>query len=208
MTPVYKLSANSVKNGRILYGSMLAGNTAFEKTDFYSIATINPSGSTSNVTFSNIPQDYTHLQLRVSTKEANNGTSNWYGLEAQFNGDTGSNYNDHFLITYAVTGGGAQTNVADNAVNATKLYFGIPSRGNGDDVTFGGFITDILDYTNTNKFKTTRTIGGFCFNATPNRLDLISGCWRSTSAVTSISINFAGNYANYSSFALYGIRTA
>ena len=34
MSPVYKLSANSVKNGRTVYGSMLAGNTAYSIPPF------------------------------------------------------------------------------------------------------------------------------------------------------------------------------
>jgi hypothetical protein len=73
---------------------------------------------------------------------------------------------------------------------------------------FGVGVIDILDYANTNKYKTTRTLSCFDTNNVDRGLTmLLSGNWRSTSAVTTVRL-FAGNnsMAQYSSFALYGIK--
>jgi hypothetical protein len=65
VTPVYKLSASSV-TGRTNYGSMLAGNPAFELPtgDFESIATVTVGGGGAAMwSFTSIPATYKHLQL-------------------------------------------------------------------------------------------------------------------------------------------------
>jgi hypothetical protein len=53
---------------------------------------------------------------------------------------------------------------------------------------FGIQIIDVLDYTNTNKYKTLRALNGGDYNGTiatyGATLGLASGNWRSTSAVT------------------------
>jgi hypothetical protein len=79
-------------------------------------------------------------------------------------------------------------------------------------LVFGSLIMDILDYANTNKYKTTRGIIGFDTNGTVagygGRVGLISGNWRSTSAITSITftVDNAANYSANSKFSLYGIK--
>jgi hypothetical protein len=70
---------------------------------------------------------------------------------------------------------------------------------------FGGIVIDILDYANTNKYKTMRTLSGYDANGSGN-VGLFSGLWMNTAAVTSINLlTFYDQYATYSSFALYGI---
>ena len=70
-------------------------------------------------------------------------------------------------------------------------------------------IVDVLDYANTNKFKTIRNLEGFDVNGSGGLVALTSGLYRSTSAITSIKLTpNAGNYAQYSHFALYGIKGA
>jgi hypothetical protein len=74
--------------------------------------------------------------------------------------------------------------------------------------TFGAMVMDILDYQNTNKYKTVRTLGGFDADSV-GRILFDSSLWQSTSAVTSVTIFMAAdNLDQYSQFALYGIRSA
>jgi hypothetical protein len=73
---------------------------------------------------------------------------------------------------------------------------------------FGATVFDLLDYTNTNKYKTMRSLVGFDTNGGSASTGLSSGLWMSTSAVTSITIALDGNLAEFSSFALYGIKAA
>jgi hypothetical protein len=66
---------------------------------------------------------------------------------------------------------------------------------------------DIVDYTNTNKYKTSRAFAGFDANGS-GMLAVTSGLWMSTTAINSITFtsDASGNFAQYSSFALYGVK--
>ena len=202
MTPVYKLSANSVKNGRTVYGSMLAGNTAFELPgDFESIATVTSAGSAGNIVFSSIPGTYTHLQLRGILRTSDTGTFNNQAM--RFNSDTGSNYKSHTL-----TGNGSTvtSGVVGGATNFNDFM-----RGASNDLTAGIFsavIMDILDYANTNKYKTFRVLQGVDANGS-GVVGLNSGLYMSTNAITTITISPSGGTAiQYSQLVLYGIKGA
>jgi hypothetical protein len=169
------------------------------ENSFFSIETINPTGSTNTVTFSNIPQTYTHLQLRLLVRDARAVTINT--LNMRFNGDTGSNYSIH-----GTEGSGASAssfNATSQAVTNTGNNAGASLASN----IFSVHIIDILDYANTNKFKTHRTFYGVDGNGS-GYVGMHSGNWRSTNAITSIDFftNASPNFSNYSSFALYGIK--
>jgi hypothetical protein len=163
---------------------------------FESIATVTV-GSTpvSEIVFSSIPQNYKHLQVRGIVR--NSVTEGNFRI--QFNSDTGSNYSFH---QFAADGGGSST---ASYASSSQSYI---TSGNftGVSSVFTGEIFDILDYTDTNKFKTTRGLSGFERNGAGS-FGFNSGNWRSTSAITSIRF-FAGNdaFAQYSSLALYGIQ--
>jgi hypothetical protein len=74
---------------------------------------------------------------------------------------------------------------------------------------FSPFVFDILDYTNTNKYKTIRTLSGTNNNSagTNSYVRFSSGLWMNTNAITSVTIYAAsGNFAQHSQLALYGIK--
>ena len=196
MTPVYKLSASSI-TGRTTYGSMLAGNTAYVLPgDFESIATSTPSG-TGTLTFSSIPATYAHLQIRGIYS----GSVVERSLLLRFNSDTAGNYSWHELSGNGTSAG------AGAGANATGIYVGYASNTTTNTYP-SPFVIDILDYANTNKYKTVRSLNGNDLNGSGWAI-LYSGNWRSTSAVDSITLYLnSGNYNTYSHFALYGIRSA
>ena len=199
-----KFSTSSINQGLVKSRSMLVGNDA-DISDFESIATTTVgSGGSSSVTFSSIPSTYTHLQIRGITRVTyGSATVTGWGL-TQFNSDTAANYSYH-----AIFGNSGSTTGASGTAS-TSAMIGFAEIG-GTSVTncFASSVMDILDYTNTNKYKTLRILGGAEGNITDSWLYLGSGSWRSTSAITSITLtNGAGAFTQYSSFALYGIRTA
>ena len=165
-------------------------------TSYESIATVTVgSGGQSTITFSSIPSTYKHLQLRWFSKN----TVSDYGLRAQFNSDTGSNYNFHYLY------GDGSTVGAGGSANETFATVGQPSDTSTS--VFGVGIVDILDYSATTKYKTTRTLSGYDKNGVGGILVFQSSAWRNTAAINSIYLyHSTGNFAQYSSFALYGIR--
>lgn len=158
------------------------------------VVTVGASGA-SDITFTNIPSTYSHLQIRGWAQSA--ATPRIY---LRYNGDTASNYTYHFLEG---NGSGA---VASAGANQTENWLFI--NGFIATNTPAPFVIDLLDYSNTNKFKTMRALHGNDNNSAGN-IALCSGLWRSTSAITSIRIfPSSSTFSQYSQFALYGVKSA
>lgn len=185
-----------------ILGILASSYRAGAATSFESIATVSVgSGGSSSVTFSSIPGTYTHLQVRMTTLSDVTTGAGGANVNLTFNSDTGSNYAWHELYgTGASAGAGAGTSqtfiktgyTADSATSYT-----------------GAGIVDILDYANTNKYKTIRTLSGSDINGSGGYVLFRSGLWQNTNAITSITLtNQSGNLKQYSNFALYGIKSA
>ena len=179
-----------------IYASQISGHLFAPSGAYDSIATTTVgSGGSSSVTFSSIPQGYTHLQIRgmVLTSSQNNAL-------VRFNGDSGSNYALHQL-----QGNGSAAS-SENQTTETRARICLLNPNASYPAVF---VTDILDYTNTNKATTIRTLWGADANAadTQARVGLTSGLWTNTAAVTSIEI-YGSSFTQYSQFALYGIKGA
>lgn len=172
-------------------------------TSYESIATTTVgAGGTSTITFSSIPSTYKHLEIR--SLGANSATNNQY-VKLQFNSDTGANYAEHHL-----SGNGSTVTAGGNpSYNNGGFYWGMGLPGTALSNVFGAGVTTILDYANTNKYKTVRSLDGFDGNGSGG-VEIVSSLWQSTSAITSITltVNGSNNFAQYSSFALYGIKGA
>jgi hypothetical protein len=184
-----------------IMASQISGHlgTVFDASDYESIATINLSGAdSSSITFSSIPQTYKHLQFRVFARDDRAATAN--NVRFQFNGDTGNNYRSHSLYSDGST---------VSSYNDGPTYGVITSIASNSATSgiFGGFVMDILDYSSASKNKTTRTLCGYELNGSGG-IELQSGLWINTSAITQIAIRFnaASNLKQYSHLAIYGIK--
>lgn len=172
------------------------GGAAEVPNSYESIATYTVgSGGSSTITFSSIPSTYKHLQIRYSVSNS----AGAYFPTLRFNSDSGSNYFTYHLLNGDQ--GGAQA-----SAGATGTY-NWTSRTTNTANVFGAAVVDILDYQNTNKYKTTRSLGGYNANG-GGQVDYMSGLWMSTSAISQIEMTFSlgGNYKEYSKIALYGIK--
>ena len=152
------------------------------------------SPGASSITFSNIPSTYTHLQVRGISMHPSAD-----GLCGRINGDTGTNYTYHEIYGNGSTAA-AQAETAKTAL----LEFG----GSPNTTSPGTYIIDILDYANTNKYKTVRTLAGVDTNG-GGTIRLVSQLWLNSNAIT--SIRFYGstyNLSQYTQFALYGVKSA
>jgi NAD(P)H-dependent flavin oxidoreductase YrpB (nitropropane dioxygenase family) len=163
-------------------------------SSFESIATVTGTGSSGTLSFTSIPSTYQHLQIRGI-----NNDSVGYFVTAQFNNDTGTNYTIHQLYgngTSAAAYGGANTNY---------IFAGV---GGYTSTTYvAPMIMDILDYTNTNKYKTARMLTGFDSNGTyTGYIEFNSGVWMNTSAITRIDLKMTGSFSTTATFALYGVK--
>jgi hypothetical protein len=166
---------------------------------FELIETINGTGSSSSITFSSIPSTYKHLRVRFAAvmTSANQNT-----LRMRFNGDTGSNYSYHGMIGYSSSPYAAPTGTSTAFMNISPGYVGL------QNYPYVGII-DVLNYIDTNTYKTAKTLSGtMMLNNNSYELQLMSGNWRSTSAVTSLTLLDSGgtNFSTATRFSLYGIK--
>jgi hypothetical protein len=167
---------------------------------YESIATVTVgSGGAANVEFTSIPATYTHLQIRLIARSLENNS----GLDTpflRFNSDTGSNYAVHRLNgSGSAAGAQAQSSISRISAGFVPLLNDLAS-------VFGVIIYDVLDYTNTNKYKTVRILTGADLNGS-GYVGFQSGLWQNTNAITTITmLPSGGNWAQYSQFALYGIK--
>ncbi len=161
---------------------------------YESIATVTGTGSASTLSFTSIPSDYVHLQIRG----INNDTVGYF-VSATFNSDTAANYTIHQLY------GDGTSIAAYGGANANYIYAGV--AGYSATSMVAPMIMDILDYKNTNKFKTCRMLTGNDSNGTnTGYAQFNSGLWRSTSAITRIDLTMTGTFSTTATFALYGIK--
>ena len=183
-----------------ILASSKTGHLWTPSQDYVSISTATvTSGGTASITFSFIPSTYTHLQIRgILQTTATSGST-----YMTFNSDSASNYRLHLLYgtgsaVSAYASGAAGTYIAINDIPGTSYSSSI----------FGAFILDVLDYTSTNKNKTTRSLYGFDVNGSGGEVALGSGVWFGTpAAVNTITLTpSSGNFALYSQVSLYGVK--
>lgn len=181
---------------------IIASSTLVAASDFESIATVSVgSGGSSSIDFTSIPSTYAHLQIRGIVRSSLSASA--AGFIMRVNSDSASNYSAHNL------GGDGSGTQANAYVNNTYMYPGpaMPAA-NATASTFGALVIDLLDYANTNKYKTMRALSGFDANGS-GQIYFNSANWRNTNAISSISLLFtSSNCVQYSHFALYGIRSA
>lgn len=188
-----------------ILGIWASQNYPRSTNSYESISTVTVgAGGASSIDFTSIPGTYKHLQIRGIMKDVTTGTADYDALRIQYNNDTGTNYSWHYL-----KGEGSGSGGVGQASTSSYLWSGTVMRsGTGQTSAFSTSIIDILDYANTSKYKTQRWLNGTEFNALYPWVGLGSGLWQSTSAITSIKmyLDTSVNFAQYSTFALYGIK--
>lgn len=183
-----------------ILGIWASSTTSSKQNSYESIATgITTAGGF--IDFNSIPQTYTHLQIRINGASAYSpGSGNldcWVGLNNQTTAPTAG-------YTHRLYGDG--TNASASSSSQTDLLnTGWLPFGFGASYT-GALIIDILDYANTNKFKTIRSLGGYDANGS-GYISLVSGYSNITAAVSQIRVaTNSGGYTAGTSIALYGIK--
>jgi hypothetical protein len=174
--------------GGILTG--LIGSYAPVSGNYESIQTVTVgAGGVSSIDFTSIPSTYKHLQIRGIVKPT--VASN---LIIKYNNDAANHY-AHFMYGDGASTAGGQSGSG---------YIGYASS----TAQFSGFVIDLYDYTSTAKNKTGRAYMGTDANGSGYPFMSSHMYYPSTiTAISSINMSIQGsNLAQYSSFALYGIK--
>lgn len=167
---------------------MAAGST------YTPIATTTLSSAAADYTFTSIPGTYTDLVLIVNGGTSSSGQS----IGMRFNGDSGNNYSSTDLVADASGPASGRT--------TNTNFIRIVGRGIGTDSTLiDNGVTSIQNYSNSTTYKSTL-----------NRSNVSGGVivcaalWRSTAAITSITIFGEGpsNLITGTTLTLYGITAA
>jgi hypothetical protein len=160
-------------------------------TATYSTIATNTLGSAAaSVTFSSLGS-YTDLVLvcTIQTQSTNDAVT------VRFNGDSGTNY------SFTQLRGNASGSTSNRTANATmaRIANDMPSSTN-----YGTSITHIQNYSNSTTNKTFISRFGNALVAT----GIFAGLWRSTAAITSITIypEVLNTILTGSTFTLYGIK--
>ena len=190
---ISRLTETTLQSGFPKFDTFWDGRSAVGSMEPISAITL--SETQSCVEFNNIPGTYTHLQLRaflVSGYSANN--------QFRLNNDSGTNYTWHQIQ-------GTGSAVEAYASNPTSNPPWGLNSGNSSYPMVS--IMDFLDYANTNKYKTVRTLSGNDgTGTTASRVGLYSSVWMNTAAITSIRLtnDFGSTILANSTFTLYGIK--
>jgi hypothetical protein len=158
-----------------------------------SIATTTLSSTQSTIDFTSISGSYTDLVL-VVTSISSTGGDVW----VRVNDDTASNYS--YTVLYANTSSTGSAN--DNSVTSGLItdYYGSVENANNQLA-----VIQFYSYANTSTFKTILSRA----NRANNGVDLICAMWRSTSAITKLTLRFnSGSFGIGTTATLYGITAA
>lgn len=174
---------------------------------FESIATVTTTSSQSSAVFTNIPQTYKHLQIRILSRGTK--TANTDGQYMRYN-DSTSGYvfgGGRFMGTN--NGSGTLTESPWIGVSTAGVTIGQLVQANATSQVRNATVIDIPNYASTNNYKISKAIDGFNSNGTAGTyVGMFSGMWQNTSAITKIEV-FPGAPSSYPAncvIALYGIR--
>lgn len=168
------------------------------------ISTTILGSATSEVNFTSIPSTYKHLQLRIVGRVDSAGDSS---MTLRFNSDTSG------ASTYswrAIRGTGSSVTATYSYTNNRTTIAYLPGTSSTAN-SFGTSIIDILDYANTSKNKTIRTLNGApnltgTYTATNQAVVFWGGGWFDTSAISAIKVSdYAANLIAGSRLSLYGV---
>tara|TARA_R110000751_G_scaffold181447_1_gene288160 strand:+ start:14 stop:544 length:531 start_codon:yes stop_codon:yes gene_type:complete len=162
-------------------------------------------GGAASWTKSSIPSTYDHLLLKISSRSE--GGTYYEQLNLQFNSDTGSNYS--YTSIYAA-GSTVYSGRGTTTVAIRNLY------ANGSSNTadaFGSINIWIPNYANASNFKQAITNSVTASDSTTDwqwTLFTGGGLWQSTAAISEVSVSpvAANDFAQYSTFTLYGVTGA
>jgi hypothetical protein len=172
-----------------------------------SIASSTNPGS-SSVTFSSIPQTYAHLEIIAYTKITSTSTT-FEPLYLQFNGDTGA-------TNYITTGFGAnygstaslQVDQQDSKISGNNYTPTSRTAGPNWTGTYGYTVYRITDYQKTDRWKSVNAYNGYVSNQSGYNgfVNYLSGTWKNTGGITSVTVFLDGTFASGTDIRLYGIK--
>lgn len=174
--------------------------------DYEFISSVTATGSESSFNIS-IPSTYKHLQIRSLTRDSRGNTNAPLWIQPN-NDTTNSNYSVIYFYSYSTTNTslGATHSISEAGISAVGAG-GVGGTSAASNI-YGGGVTTIFDYNDTNKWKSWIHYGAITNNNLADELTSSSGgMWKSNSAITSLYFRpFTAPFIANSTIAVYGLK--
>jgi len=167
------------------------------------IATNTVSGSTTHqVDFTSTSGSYTDLIIVANGYTVTSDISQ----RIRFNSDSASNYSLNYI------GGNGTTVSGLRVTNGSGIYANYLTGWTASSTQPSNWIFQIMSYANTSTYKTCISRANTTTGGTYPGTELLTSLWRSTSAITSISVEAGYSSTHYyaagTTITLYGIKAA
>lgn len=189
-----------------VFASQITGKlNVFSPTGSYdALATYTvPSGGVSEIKFAGLPTggQYKHLQIRCILKGTVNSNSEG-ATNFIFNDNVSSIYTGH-----SINGNGSSASVGGGGPYTGMGMGYMTGSGSNTTNTFSSYIIDVLDYADTTKYKTWRSLGGYDLNGAEGSVFFSSNSYMSLLPVSSVTLKGNGaTIAQNSQIAVYGVK--
>jgi hypothetical protein len=173
------------------------------ESGYDALATVTLASAASSISFTGIPGNYKHLQLRVVARSsATGGTTQ--NLDMRINDDSSTSYTFHQLQGNGSAAGAYGEGTGTRTACIQVVH--VPTSTAASNI-FGVGIIDILDYASTNKNKTVRTFMGQEQNSSDGVVFLNSMLWTKSVPVTKLEFyQGSNNLTQNTTIALYGVK--
>jgi hypothetical protein len=163
------------------------------------------SSPTAGVTFSDIPQTYTDLILRVTSRMGTSGTSAW--LQVRVNGSTSTYYEVYGYNTGSGSDFGA---VGPQSSLGASGWIQTTAGGQTQDV-FG--VSEIYIPNYTKNASINQVFGALAYKQTADASTgggntFMAGAWATTTAISSIYVFGSSNFQAGSRIYLYAVKNS
>jgi len=188
-------------SGTWTFQGNIGGPAGLPGGNFVKIAEQVLGADAASVTFSSIPQNFTHLKLvcygRITQAIQGNN------ILLRFNGDTGANYDYQILAAFAASAGNSES------FAQTGIVVGDFTAANASTSTQAALSESLIPvYAGTTFDKNIVSHNGVKYGTSTTNMqaEVCVGFWRSTAAINSITLYVgSGNIKAGSVFSLYGI---
>jgi hypothetical protein len=154
------------------------------------------SGGAASIDFTSIASTYTDLCVKITARSSSSPTPS--GVYIGFNGSTAS-FTDKYL----------EGNGATVASSSLARYLGTETGTGYTANTFSNIEVYIPNYANTSYNKSFSADGVSENNATTAYATFNAGLWSNTAAINQVTLTLgSGNFAQYSTAYLYGVKNA
>ena len=157
------------------------------------------AGGAASIDFSSIPSTYTDLQLMLSAR----GASTALYANIKFNNSSSAIYS----LRTIYGDGSAAASQNDSGATYFERFLMVSSAYTAN--TFSNGMLYIPNYANTSTNKSVMFDSVNENNATSSQMFMVAGLWASTAAINQITLTpNTGNFAQYSTAYLYGVKNA